>query len=369
MSGYRQPTGADIVVLQPSDPANSPPAPSGGATGPGLVMTGTPADPVINNLTSYIWIEPTDANPGANGITVKRPSHTATGWGNKNLPYGQGQPFELLSDSPNDATVSTDPANPVLFRIDSFGGVGICHGAHIATGLREQSDAAVPTQSIWVDPSVDCVGLILDNPTPTEVVATPTASFLLVRDVRPATAYSLFEVKADGTVVSNKAILANPRTSTDVPLTVKAAPTGAAQANVAEFYDFSAKKRLTVTPQDGSLRGVADDGTTASFSVTPLDLGNAGYRAIFAAINVNTYGVAVTSPAGYTKDHYQAVPSGGIKWRINKAGYEVGKMAAAPALADLADGEYAFWLDNAGNALKISARIGGVLKTGTVAVA
>lgn len=350
-------------------PVITSPAPAPASAGGGLKLTVPTAD-TVNNLTSHLWVMPKDTAPSANAITVKRPSSTAGGWGNKNLPYGQGQAFELLSDSPADATVSTDPANPVLFRIDSFGGVGVCHGAHIATGLREQSDAAVPTQSIWVDPSVDAVGLIMDNPTPTEVATTPTASFMLIRDVRPATAFTLVEVKADGTLNANKALAVTSRLGTDIPFTIQTGVAGVGHtADLFRIMDRDGKKRLVGTPQDGSLRGVADDGVTTAFSLTPLDAGNAGYRAIIAAINVNTNGLAVTSPAAYTKDHFQAVPSGGVKWRINKAGYEVGKMAAAPALADLADGEYAFWLDTVGNALKISARIAGVLRTGTVAVA
>lgn len=353
-----------IGLFRKQQPTAAPAAPAA----PGLRVD-TVSDAVINGLTSHVWVEPSDATPNANAITVKRPSHSATGWGNKTEPYGAGQAFELISDSPTDASLSTDPTNPVLFRIDSFGGVGVCHGAHIATGLREQSDAAVPTQSVWVDPSIDCVGMILDNPTPTEVPATPVASFLLIRDVRPATVFNLVEVKADGTLLSNKALVATPRASTDVPLTVKGLPSGAAQANIVEVYDWVGKKRLSVTPNDGSLRGVADDGTTAAFSVTPLDAGNTGYRAIFAAVNVNTFGVAITSPAAYTKDHLQVVPSGGVKFRINKAGHIVGKMNAAPVLADLSDGEFAIWLDTAGNAFKVSARVAGVLKTGTVAVA
>lgn len=324
-----------------------------------------PGADVVNGINSHVLVKPSDANPTANAITVKRPSHSANGWGNKDTAYGKAQVFELLSDSPNDPTDSTDPANPVLFRIDPFGGLGVCHGIHVGTGLRRQGDDVLPTQSIWVDPSIDCVGLIMDNPTTAEVPTTPTASFMLIRDVR-ATAYTLVEVKADGTINSNKALVAGSRLAGDIPLLVK--PVAGSTALAVQVNDNAGAKRFVISAT-GTVAGNADDGVTNAYTFAANNLGNAGYRAILQAINAGVHVMALTSPAAYTGDHLQVVPSGGVKFRVNKAGYPIGKLNAAPVLADLSDGEYALWLDTAGNAFKISARVAGVLKTGTVAVA
>lgn len=319
---------------------------------------------VNNGVASVVLIEPSDTQPGANAITVKRPSHSANGWGNKNTPYAQGQAFELLSDSVTDASLSTDTTNPVLFRIDAFGGVGIGHGVHVATGLRAQGDDVTPTQSIWVNPSIDCTGIIIDNPTTAAVATTPTASYMLVRDVRST--FTHFEVKSDGTVNSNKATVVGSRLTTDISLLV--APVSGQTALAFQVNDNAGAKRVAVSAL-GLLAGTSDDGSTSAFSLAAPSAGNAGYRAILQAINTGVNGLGITSPASYTGDHLQIVPSGGLKFRVNKAGYPMGRLNAAPVLADMVDGEWALWLDTAGNALKVTARISGALKTGTVAVA
>jgi len=343
-------------------------APTAATRSSGLVLDTAPGPDVVNGVSSHMLIRPSDAYPAANAITVKRPSHSAGGWGNTSDPYGTGQVFELLSDTTADTSTPTDPANPVLFRIDAFGGLGLTHGVHVATGLRRQGDDTPPTQSIWIDPSIDTIGIIIDNPTTTEVAGTPTQDFLLIRDVR-GTAYSLVRVLADGTVQSNKALIASSRLAGDIALLVQPAAGATAGADGFRFTDASGKRRIAIENTVGLLGGVADDGSTKSFTLAALSAGNAGYRAIFAAVNTGVHGVAITSPAGFTADHLQVVPSAGMKFRINKAGYPMGRLNAAPVLDDMVDGEWALWLDTAGNAFKVSARVGGVLKTGTVAVA
>lgn len=333
----------------------------------GLVLDQAPGNDVINTaVRSHLLIQPSDANPNANAITIKRPSHAAAGWGNKDVPYGSGQAFELLSDSATDESVSTDPTNPVLFRIDSFGGLGACHGLHVATGLRMQSDAFFPSQGIWVDPTIDSVGLIMDNPTTTELATAPTSDFLLIRDVRTTPVYQLVRVTADGTLQSNKAFVATSRAVGDVTAQLKAV-TGQT-ANVLETFDKNGTKRFQIDSGSGLAAG-AGDTSGNSWALAAANAGNAGYRAIFQAMNTGVHILALTSPAAYTADHIQVIPSGGTKFRVNKAGYVVTKLNVGPVLADLTDGEATFWLDTANNAFKISARVAGVLKTGTVAVA
>jgi len=108
------------------------------------------------------------------------------------------------------------------------------------------------------------------------------------------------------------------------------------------------------------LRGLSDSGPYIAF----------GSR--LTLINPDFYSSATTDPScqifgqtGQTADLCQfRVTAATIDSRVGPAGRYITKVATAPVLADLVDGEIAFHTDGAG-ALKVSARVAGVLTTKT----
>lgn len=105
-----------------------------------------------------------------NAVVVKSPNAE---WGNPaTIPYGKGQAFMLLKE---DTTGAVEPDDLVLFRIDRRGAIGSAGGLHVATGLRKRA-GDVFTESIWIDPSDDTVGLVIDAAN-----NAPAQSFLIAR--------------------------------------------------------------------------------------------------------------------------------------------------------------------------------------------
>lgn len=97
--------------------------------------------------------------------------------------------------------VMTD-RDPHLARFGDVAGLGLTSGIHLATGLRGMGGGRVqPSMSLWVSPSVDATGLVIDNADTTTWGPTPITDFLLVRDIRSSPERSLVRIKADGTIV------------------------------------------------------------------------------------------------------------------------------------------------------------------------
>lgn len=159
-----------------------------GFTGPAAssfngVIKGAPANgDVFNGVTSMLYIEPDATTAKAGGITVKRTEST---WGvSAGTPaYGDAQPFEVLSPSSTAASdVSTDGtgtggSNPVLARIDAFGGFGTVQGVHVSPGLRDTHGGGTPI-GLWVQLiNVDTFGVVVSGPDPSKV-ATPFSPLL-----------------------------------------------------------------------------------------------------------------------------------------------------------------------------------------------
>lgn len=103
----------------------------------------------------------------------------------------------------------------------------------------------------------------------------------------------------------------------------------------------------------------------------------AGEIACFLPVRIDTGAVAkigllVNAENGQTADLVQILDhTPAILSRFNKAGYFMTRKAAAPADADLATGELAFWFDPANGAAKLMLKgkqADGTVKTGSVNV-
>jgi hypothetical protein len=97
--------------------------------------------------------------------------------------------------------------SPVLYR-RSDTGLGTM-GIHVATGLRGRSGAALPAQAVWIDPSIDTVGLIIHNAPATEWAPTPVSDFVAVIDTRASNA-ARFRINAAGQTVHDPGTAALP---------------------------------------------------------------------------------------------------------------------------------------------------------------
>lgn len=96
---------------------------------------------------------------------------------------------------------------------------------------------------------------------------------------------------------------------------------------------------------------------------------------------VTPSGALPGNPAGQTKKNtpWQSQTGDVEQWqdnaaapattlRVNKSGRHIFKIGTAPVLADLTDGEGTLWVDTDGT-LRVTVRVGGALKSGSVAVA
>lgn len=337
----------------------------------GIVLDTAPGDDNNNGVYSHLLIKPSDTNVNANAITIKRTSHSGTGWGNASVPYGAGQVIELLDDSATAASASTDPTNPALFRLDSFGGLGTGQGMHVATGLRRQGDTAAPSQGIWINPYIDAVGLVIDNPAVADLAATPVMSYIACRDVRAATLYDPFEVQADGTVQHRKATVLTANVIADVILTLKKLTGGTGEVLRAERPDGTKALAFNANAASMGFEAWSSDGTsTAVVSFYSGDTTPFGARVMIQAGSSGTIGLWLKAAATPTVDMVEVLDStNALLFRINKNGHTVIKKTAAPVLADLTDGEWTSRVDTANNRIQFYARIGGVLKVANVTVA
>lgn len=337
------------------------PRPGASATPSALVLDGE--GPVQNNVTSGLLVRPPAGSPDVNGVSVKAPD---AAWGVAR-PYGKGNAFELIEEG--EAPVDDQTATgPVLFRVDRDGGLG-CMGVHVATGLRRPAG----TQCVWIDPHGDTAGLVITTPTVADAPA-HTKPLLVINDQRGA-AYTLFSVEPDGLVKANKGIRVQGRLAADTVLTIQNGSGGATAISVLASNGttelFNVNSQAITIKAGTSVQAVNDAGNAALAALYSADTPAFAIRGFLNTLSAGTVGLVVKlGNAAPTADAVQIQNNAGAPLsRINKAGYIITKKNAAPVLADLTDGEVAFWLDTAGNAFKLAARIGGVLKTGTVAVA
>lgn len=125
---------------------------------PGPVSRQGPAPGASNAQRAAAFLVP--SSDGQNGVVVKVPDAdwgTETGHG-----YGTAQAFMVLREGAG----TVEPDDVVLFRVNGRGSVGLCGGLHIALGLRQRAGDPF-TQSIWISPQVDSIGIIVDAATDT----------------------------------------------------------------------------------------------------------------------------------------------------------------------------------------------------------
>jgi hypothetical protein len=312
--------------------------------GSGLVLQTAAAAEVQNTrVASMLLVKP--SNPGDNAITIKKSS---SAWGTPTegaggVAYGTGQVLELLSESAVDAAAKDDPNNPVLFRIDALGGLGTVSGAHLATGLRATGFPA-PTLSLWVQPSSDAYGIVLDNPTGSTV---PTASYLLVRDARSSPTYTSVEIRADGRLQSNKSLTAKGRLPADVPLVVRRIP--GQTAPLTAWTDSSGADLARLYPSGGFW-------SKNSLNVSNDPPASTGYFAIaVTTVNPAQYGLLIRpGQTGQVGDLLLLTDSANVVLsRVNKGGYFMTRLHSEPADGDLATGELSMWFDQVAGATKV----------------
>lgn len=140
-------------------------------TVPGLSNnTSSPGTVAVNGTFAQFTMHGNSSHAAGNGLTFKR-DDSSYGF---TQPYGSGQPFavfspstQLASDQTGDYNVSTPGENPVLLRIDPYGGLGIAGGGlHIAPGLRDMFGGGTPI-GIWVQlgqGGADTPGIIVSMP-------------------------------------------------------------------------------------------------------------------------------------------------------------------------------------------------------------
>jgi hypothetical protein len=149
--------------------------------------------------------------------------------------------------------------------------------------------------------------------------------------------------------------------TTDITFANLRLKTGATQTGKALVVgDSAGNDRLWVTGTDAA---PLLDGNHSSFGP-----GVAIQRVIVANTSTASSGYVHKAPAGQSTDMALWQLNSVSKAAIDKAGRFKTKVNSAPVLADLADGDLTFSTDATGN-LIVTSRVGGVLKTATVAVA
>lgn len=262
-------------------------AQNAGLTGPAPsafsgVLAGAPLNAdAYNGVTSLLWIEPDASTGKSGGITVKRTEAT---WGvTAGSPaYGDAQPFLVLSpsstaasDESTDGTASggvSTGTNPVLCRIDAFGGIGTVQGVHISPGLRDTQGGGTPI-GLWVQlAGVDTFGIAVTGPNPTYV---PTPGSVLFSTAKYDGTTKYVTVDANGDFNS-----------------YNTTGTGSSQKKTATLFHGSS------TP--GFFTMFADDGATGVAALYAGDTPAIGYRAILAAQTAATRIVGLKRAASQT---------------------------------------------------------------------
>lgn len=244
--------------------------------GPGVVAA--------NGTYAGILMHGNSSHAAANGITFKRDDST---WG-FTQPYGEGQPFAVFSPSTQAATdqtgdynVTTPGENPLLLRIDPYGGVGIAGtGLHIAPGLRDTYGGGAPI-GLWVQlgqGGADTPGIIVSMPAsgggyvqPGIIVEDNTASnHILTVDstglaVYSATNVHAVDIYAGATGSSNKRSMFRSIGAGVVPINVQLA--SAQTADAVDIFASDGVTKLCWIDSSGNVHLPADP-TSALMAAT-----------------------------------------------------------------------------------------------------
>lgn len=164
----------------------------------------------VDSVAGTFTVSPSGNDTSA--IIVKSPNSS---WGvsGETAPagdplYATGQFLQFEKEG-----VGTTSDN-VLFRVDRTGGVGTGGGVHIATGLRQRTGYTV-NQAVWIDPTINTVGLVIHNPTVAES-ATWDKDFVQIFDTRSSA--NAFRVDSAGHVLGYGDVSARVGAATQVKL-------------------------------------------------------------------------------------------------------------------------------------------------------
>lgn len=282
-----------------------------------------------NGVSSLLWLEPSAADPNIGGVTIKRTEST---WG-VTSPYGSGQPFEVLSPSTTNASdLSTDGtgsggSNPVLCRIDAFGGIGTVQGVHISPGLRNTYGGGTPI-GLWVQlVNVDTYGVIASGPDPAKV-ATPFSPLFQAQTFAGAKLWNVDSLGDMNMYASNGTTGLVALASGDTPAfghraILRAGSAGTAvlglrreAAQTAAFVRVlkeDGTTLLSAIDPGGDFVTFADDGTTGVGAVYAGSTPAVGFRALFASQTAATVTLGLKLAASQSQDVMATYNSAGTK--------------------------------------------------------
>jgi hypothetical protein len=228
--------------------------------------------------------------------------------------------------------------------IDSSLGVG---NIHLANGLRNRSGSASNGGlALDVDPSQDCLGVLIRNAQTDEWSAATTLAFFAIQDTRGASgARTLLQVEKDGLV------------------TLRPQEGKASTATLLRTRNDGDSADLFLLKNDGGFHapGIVGIGNSG-----PL----AGIQALIIPAAVGTIGLELAQfSSGQTAALMQwADASGGVVYgTIDKLGYVGIRKNTIPADADVITGECKLWFDKTTGAAKFGLK--GKNNAGTVVTA
>jgi hypothetical protein len=302
-----------------------------------------------------------------NGLIIQAPNDDQWGVGQG---YGEGQFIQCLRKAV--AAGGTAPDDLVMWQIDRYGRMGTAGTFHVSTGVRQdanwQTEEGV-TQAVWIDPAVDVVPLIIHNPEIADSAAW-TKSFLSVVDTRATPAAAVFDINSAGRVRALAGMSVISRAVGDTSLYIQQMAAQTAEVVLVARADTTRAFRIV---NDASyLQGTGDDGATNHWFIANATAGVGGARASFKAGQAGVITMVLDAAASQTADIQQWRTSAGAALsRVSKDGYFITKKNAAPADADLAAGELAFWVDATPGATKAMFKAkdsGGTVRSGSQAL-
>jgi hypothetical protein len=140
----------------------------------------------------------------------------------------------------------------------------------------------------------------------------------------------------------------------------------ASDASLQEWQDFGGVVKASIDPAGRASFNSIKLGSASAPSFDNTD--GTGVQILQNA--AGNRALRVKAISGATADLTAWLNSGGsVTSRVSKSGHFISNLSSAPALADMADGEFAFYRDSTTGDLKVASRVAGSLKTGTVTVA
>lgn len=239
--------------------------------------------------------------------------------------------------------------NPTMFRISPDASIGMAGALHLAAGLRGVAGfpftPGISGYSMFIDPSFDIVGMLIENPTTGKWKPTPVSPFIEIVDTRGASGLrALWQVEADGTT------------------TVRRQEGKADVASVFRVRNNADNADVLALRADGGASFLGPNvgigiAATATLTLTVIPTNDAD-NILFLARRALTTGNMLT----LVDSNLVTVLS-----RFDKNGYFMTRKHAAPDDGDLVSGELSIWFDQTNGAAK--AMFKGKQADGTICAA